>query len=148
MKKLILTLLLCLCFTSMAYAENPVGVLFESQYTIDVLSKEIKIVTVDNYSWEIIVRHHFGGKHSEPWKVLGFYLAYKYTTKVYLSSYTTYAYWIFIRARYDKTYECKSSQEVREEVLGHEIMHVINNQHKARKETPPYDIDGKDNTLK
>lgn len=148
MKKLWIPLLLCLCLASMAYAENPVGVLFESQYTIDVLSKDIKIVTVENSSWEIIVRHHFGGKHSDPWKVLGFYLAYKYTTHVYLSSYTTYNYWIFMRARYDKTYECLSAQEVKEEVLGHEIMHVINTQHKARNETPPYDIDGKDKPRK
>jgi len=127
-----------------AYAANPVGVLFETQYTKWDIAENIHIITVSNGSWETIVRHHFGGKHDNPWQVLGFYLAYKKIHRGILGPYSTYNYWIFVRTRYDKVCEHQNAQELMEEVLGHEFMHVVNHQQKVQGNPPPYDIDGKD----
>ena len=149
MKKLLIVLISCVCLSSIvAYAENPVGVLFKGQYTIMDIADNIRIVTVNNSSWETIVRYHFGGKHSNPWDVLGFNVVYKRVHKGVLSSSPTYIYWVFVRASYNKVCEHQSGQELMEEVLGHEFMHILNYQQKLKGNPPPYDIDGKDLPVK
>ena len=141
MKRLILILtIFVVAWGTVACAENPVGCLFKNQYTIVSVADNIKVVTVENGSWEIIVRYWFGGKHSDPWQVLGFYLAYE---KRHVRLPSTYTYWIFVRARYEKGCTHYDAQEVTEMVLGHEFMHIINHQQWAKGKEQPYNIEGK-----